>query len=196
MKVTLLGDSLAEGYAVDEKQYWGYLVQKKLKNINIVNEGIRGDTTAGMLARLTSGVIDKDSKMVMLLGGTNDLIAGVPLGVIKGNIMSMTHISYHYNILPIIGIEPRICEPLLTKRWDGLCNFSRLNDDLEALREWILRFSNTFDCLVFDIFETFTGYDSDYSYLFSDGLHPSILGNQVIADCFVELLEKVLFLEK
>ena len=92
MKIVCLGDSLTYGFGVRRSKIWTKLAQDKL-GIEIINEGINGDTSGGMLSRFQDAVSSKRPDAVLIMGGANDLIVGADLGVVKANIMSMAHQS-------------------------------------------------------------------------------------------------------
>ena len=56
MKLICLGDSLTFGYGVRASQRWTHLCAQHT-GWKIVNEGVSGDTTGGMLARLAARVL-------------------------------------------------------------------------------------------------------------------------------------------
>jgi lysophospholipase L1-like esterase len=76
--VVMLGDSNTEG--VD----WHEL----FPGVRLLNRGISGDTSAGVLNRLDE-VIGRHPKVVFLMIGMNDLQAGVSIPKIKSNIGSI-----------------------------------------------------------------------------------------------------------
>src|SRR6266480_3238123 len=53
------------------------LLRAKGLNVNVINAGINGDTTGGMLARL-DGVVPKGTNVVILQPGGNDRRKGTP----------------------------------------------------------------------------------------------------------------------
>jgi len=55
-KLVCLGDSLTEGYGIETRHRWSDLLKKEFP-FEIINRGISGDTTAGMLARFQFDVI-------------------------------------------------------------------------------------------------------------------------------------------
>ena len=63
--VVLLGDSITQGWG-DDFSGW-------FPGLKVVNRGISGDTTRGVLIRLQSDVLALHPKAVVLLIGTNDL---------------------------------------------------------------------------------------------------------------------------
>jgi lysophospholipase L1-like esterase len=76
--VIMLGDSITEG--ID----WHEL----FPDLRILNRGIGGDTSAGVLNRLDE-VIGRRPKVVFLMIGSNDLQAGVPISVTRANVGSI-----------------------------------------------------------------------------------------------------------
>ena len=59
MKLICIGDSLTFGYGVRPSQRWTRLCAQET-GWEIVNEGISGDTTGGMLVRLRALLADRD----------------------------------------------------------------------------------------------------------------------------------------
>ena len=75
MKIVCLGDSLTYGFGVSRSNSWTNIVNKETR-LEIVNKGINGDTTSGMLARFNEDVVKNSPDIVFIMGGTNDFIAG------------------------------------------------------------------------------------------------------------------------
>lgn len=73
--VVALGDSLTAGFGVGPDEAWPALVETRLRQegypYRVVNAGVSGDTTAGMLARLDS-VAPNGTRVVILQPGGND----------------------------------------------------------------------------------------------------------------------------
>jgi len=97
------GDSLTEGYDIDLSQRWTDLLQLSI-DAQIINSGISGDTTAGMLARFKPMVIDHAPSHVVIMGGTNDVSHRIPFDLIMSNIQTMTRQARHYGIESVIGL--------------------------------------------------------------------------------------------
>jgi len=76
--IVMLGDSITEGIG------WHEL----FPDVRILNRGIGGDTSAGVLNRLDE-VIERHPRIVFLMIGSNDLQAGVPISVIRTNVGSI-----------------------------------------------------------------------------------------------------------
>ena len=72
MKIICHGDSLTQGSDMAKPDTWTSLLGNHL-GVPVVNTGISGDTTAGMLARFTVDVVPQKPNIAILMGGTNDL---------------------------------------------------------------------------------------------------------------------------
>ena len=92
MKLICIGDSLTFGYGVRPSQRWTRLCAQET-GWEIVNEGISGDTTGGMLVRLRALLEDRDicvqRPLVLLMGGANDIFfSGTDTGA-RANMVAM-----------------------------------------------------------------------------------------------------------
>lgn len=81
VRIVAIGDSNIAGYAVDPDENYPAKVERALRarglDVSVVNEGVGGDTCAGVLARLDSDVPD-GTHLVLLSIGENDLKGGAP----------------------------------------------------------------------------------------------------------------------
>jgi acyl-CoA thioesterase-1 len=88
-RVVFLGDSLTAGYGVERDEAYPVIVTELLKNegieIDAVNAGVSGDTTAGGLRRLDWLLKQKPDVVVVGLGG-NDGLRGVELRDSENNL--------------------------------------------------------------------------------------------------------------
>jgi acyl-CoA thioesterase-1 len=77
--VVALGASQTAGKGVDPDEAYPAQLEAMLrargKDVRVINAGINGDTTGGMLARLDADV-PNGTRVVILQPGTNDKIAG------------------------------------------------------------------------------------------------------------------------
>ena len=76
--VVFFGDSITE--YCDLQAYY--------PDLHTVNEGVAGDTTAGMLARLER-VYEAEPAFVVVLGGINDLLSGYGAGQVTDNLRAI-----------------------------------------------------------------------------------------------------------
>ena len=174
MKIVCLGDSLTYGFGVRRSKIWTKLAQDKLGD-EVINEGINGDTSGGMLSRFQDAVSSKRPDAVLIMGGGNDLIVGADLGVVKANIMSMAHQSIAKYIDPIIGIPTKIDLNNVRQDWNEFTDFKKVAAQLLEYRQWIMKFSKTFNIKYIDFYDEFEKsaglFAGDY---YTDGLHLNI----------------------
>lgn len=189
MKIVCIGDSLTYGYGIRRSKTWIRLSMDKL-NIEIINEGINGDTTGGMLSRFYNSVFSYKPDKVFIMGGSNDLIAGAGLGIIKANIMSMVHQSLSKYIVPIIGIPPKIDLDYIRSDWASITEFNKIAEDLESYYLWIKDFSKAFNIKYVDFYtdiEKKAGEDIHNIYI--DGLHLNEKGQAIMAEIFCDSIK-------
>jgi lysophospholipase L1-like esterase len=178
LKIVCIGDSLTYGYKLSRSEVWTKLIEKKY-GVEVLNKGINGDSTGGMLSRYYGDVIDNKPSYVFIMGGANDLIMEVPLNVIKSNISTMVHQAYGNNIIPIIGTQP-LTEPKMAKRyWSNITDFVRVNEELMEIREWIMEFSGIFNVQVVDFCGELGSIinEENKTEFYIDGLHLTPRGN-------------------
>ena len=156
--IVFLGDSITEGYPID----------KNFNEWKIVNRGINGDTTDGVINRLEFCVYDLNPKVVYLMIGTNNLatclsnyeliLQGIKTHCLETKVMVMS-------ILPRAGDEA-----------------------MEMIRQnniKIEKFAENYGYFYVNAFTQMTVNKEelmvDHS-LFQDGLHPNLDGYKVITD--------------
>ena len=75
MLLAVLGDSLTYGFPFGEKVSWLYVMAERL-GIRALNYGVCGDTTADMVSRLNSVLVNEGLTHFIVFGGANDLFMG------------------------------------------------------------------------------------------------------------------------
>ena len=78
------GDSLTEGADLEKSYTWPQLVENKVK-VTVLNRGIGGDTSGGLLARFQQDVVQNKPDLVVILSGTNDLWWDLDINLILDN---------------------------------------------------------------------------------------------------------------
>ena len=188
MKIVCLGDSLTYGFGIRRSKIWTKLAQDKL-GIEIINEGISGDTSSGMLSRFQKAVSEKSPEAVLIMGGVNDLIVGADLGMVKSNIMSMAHQSIAKYIDPIIGIPTKIYMENVRQDWAEFSDFNKVVEELEKYHKWIIEFCKTFNIKYIDFYTEFEKEAGDsVKELYIDGLHFNEKGNEIMAEIFCRFI--------
>lgn len=183
MKYICIGDSLTYGYGVSRSEVWTKLLSDKYQ-IEVINKGINGDTTAGMLARFQNDVVAYKPSHVIIMGGTNDFIMGSSLAMVRVNISTMVHQAMSYNIIPVIGIQ-MLTDPIMAKlSWSNVTDFLIVNNEIEKYRQWVINFSKIFNVPFIDFYDMFDNKlkHLDSHDLYMDGLHPTFEGNKILAE--------------
>ncbi len=89
LKLLALGDSLTAGWGLGAGEGLVPQLQAALVaqgyNVEVVNAGVSGDTTAGGLARLDWALADKPDAALVALGA-NDMLRGLPPETAKTNL--------------------------------------------------------------------------------------------------------------
>lgn len=90
-KVVILGDSITAGLGVLQVDAYPALVQADIDaegyNIEVVNAGESGDTSATALRRL-DGLLDPNVKILILAVGGNDALRGIPPSSTYENVLA------------------------------------------------------------------------------------------------------------
>ena len=81
MTLLALGDSLTQGYGLPPDQGFVPTLERWLtergEEVEVINAGVSGDTTAGGLSRIEWSLTDEVDAVIVALGG-NDLLRGLP----------------------------------------------------------------------------------------------------------------------
>ena len=124
MKIVTLGDSLTVGETefqfVDSvkpasyPEYLEWLAEHYLSShgllgeVRVVNKGVSGDLTSGMLERFSEDVIDENPDCVIILGGTNDIGWGLDPAAITHNLTNIYDRAMDKGIMPVACSVPSI----------------------------------------------------------------------------------------
>lgn len=182
LKIVCIGDSLTRGYKIKSTEVWTRIVQEKY-GFQVLNKGVIGDTSEGMLERFQKDVIEKKPTHVIIMGGINDLIKKTSVDIIYSNIVAMIQKSEANKITPIIGIQV-ISEPTMAEQyWPGVDDFTRINKGLMDLRKLIIEFGKNSHIQIVDFYDEVSKHfamDNKYD-LYIDGVHLTAKGNEIMA---------------
>ena len=191
-KLVCHGDSLTEAGELDRRSTWPARVETRLK-INVVNSGIGGDTTAGMLSRFYPAVIQHRPDFVLIIGGTNDLWWDLDLKLIRANIFTMTCQAEHHDIVPLVGLPPpMVVEKARRQEFAAPSGgYDRCVGKLAAMVKVLARSAKQHDIACLDFYHLFCDKTGNAigKYFLDDGLHPNAAGHRLIAERTVELLK-------
>jgi lysophospholipase L1-like esterase len=187
------GDSLTAASDLEHTIIWPSLVEKRLQ-LKIINSGIDGDTTGGLLSRFYPSVVQQQPDFVLIMGGTNDLWWDLDLNLIRANVFAMTCQAEHHAIVPIVGLPP----PLVIERARHQnfaapdCGYEKCLAKLAELVKSLAISAQQNEIACLDFYHSFfdeTGAVQD-RYFLEDGLHPNEAGHQLMAQKTVKLLQR------
>jgi lysophospholipase L1-like esterase len=163
--------------------------------VQFVNAGIFGDTTSQIISRFFA-VADRNPDWIICFAGTNDarrhghqpLKTLVSPSETEQNLAALRHFGATQTsaqwlwVTPATVVEEQIAsDPFLSGR-----QVMWRNDDLRVAADAVRRQSGP----IVDLQPLF-GTPANPAYLLSDGLHPNLAGQKVIAQAVVEGLSKV-----
>ena len=166
-RVVFLGDSLTAGYGLAKEQSVPSLIQKRLDaegyNVEVVNQGVSGDTSAGGVSRLDWSLSGDVRVLVIELGG-NDGLRGLPIETTKQNLAQIISTAKQRGVRVLLtGMEaPPSHGPVYTAQ------FRQLFRDLA--KEHDVAFMPFF----------LEGVAGDPALNQSDGIHPTAAGAVIV----------------
>jgi len=173
MKIVALGDSITYGFPFSNRESWTTQLARE-KSCEVINQGINGDFTFGMLSRFSKDVLHFKPSHVIIMGGTNDAAAFIELEQVKANFISMIEKSRGDSIIPVLGLPI----PLL---------YPQEEHTLAAYRDWLRSYSAENGILTIDFHKPFServegGMHWD---LYADMGHPNIDGYKLMGETVV-----------
>ncbi len=170
-----LGDSITESFRVNEFFPTHY----------VINRGIYGDTTDGLLARMKESIFDLEPLKIFLLIGTNDLGRNRrDSAYIIHNIARIieqiqeklpdTEI-YIESVYPVTKIEHEIIDDIMVG--------TRKNKDIKIINEGLKALTEEKNITYIDVYSYLINDNGDLKLEYTtDGLHISPLGYSVVVE--------------
>ncbi len=185
----------------DENQYTGFgdsitaaenqgyiprleaLLIQKYGTAKVWNEGEGGETTIEGLARIDSAIAARQSKYMLLMEGTNDIIfLEISTDTAAFNLEKMASRCL------VAGMTPLVATIIPRNDWHW--NFLIFRNRIFNLNSKIQQFSNRLNFPLVDQFNAFYDYPASQggwqSLLLDDGVHPNETGYQVMAETWFE----------
>jgi len=185
-KIVCIGDSITEGYQIAKDSCWPSLLNSE-SAYEIINSGICGDTTAGMLARFHEMVIVHQPNYVIIMGGANDIWFNIPDSQIIANILAMTRLARHHQIQSIIGIPTPYYLPDVEEGEHFFMDLKGMHQRLCEYTQTLRRFAIDDDQPLIDF-----SHQMSVNLFLEDGLHPNEAGHRVMANNAKESLASIL----
>lgn len=184
-RVVFMGDSITDA--------WGNPTDAFFPGKPYVNRGISGQTTPQMLVRFWQDVVALQPKVVVILGGTNDIAGNTGPStpeMIEDNLMAMTDIAKANKIRVVLasilpaadypwqpGIDPRA--------------------EIAALNRWMRDYCSRKKCVYLDYYSAMVNPEQGMkSELTIDGVHPNAAGYAVMTPLAEKAIAKALKMKK
>lgn len=181
-KLYCLGDSITFGYGVSPRERWLTLAAEE-SGWRLMNRGVCGDTTGGMLVRLRELLSGAPrAEAVLLLGGANDIFySGSDLGA-RANMGAMIHQLLTAGALVLVGIPMPIVPDWHPEEWGAVVDFAAADELLARYAAWLEAYCRAFGVPTADFRPVFLSEDGrPRRELYLDGLHPNAEGHRLMA---------------
>ena len=190
-KVVCIGDSLTEAAELDRNDTWPVLLENAL-NLKIINKGIGGDTSSGLLGRFYPDVVPHEPDIVIILCGTNDLWWDLDVNLIQANIFAMACQAQFHNISPIVGLPlPLLMGNIRSQEMmPPVAGWEKCVNQLAALVKALASSAHQSDIASLDFHHLFLDGNGTAlgEYYLEDGLHPNNRGHRLMAEATAKLL--------
>lgn len=177
-RIVFLGDSLTAGYGLDPQQAYPQLVENLLEeaghDVEVVNAGVSGDTTAGGLRRI-DWLLRQEMDILVIALGANDALRGQPVEATRENLEKMIDRARQaYPDLRIL-LAGMLAPPNMGVPYR------------EAFREIYPQIAKARGVELMPFL--LDGVAGQPSLNLPDGIHPNAKGHRVIARAVVEVLD-------
>jgi acyl-CoA thioesterase-1 len=173
--LTVIGDSVTEGYGVAKESSYVSLVEKELKGWKVTNAGISGSTSASAPGRMKWALKAKPTAVLLALGG-NDGLRALKTAELKKNLVEAIELAKKAGVKVLLaGYEaPPNYGAAYTKGFRD--TFTEIAKEQKVpLYPFIL-----------------DGVAGDSKLNLADGIHPNVEGHKVLAKKILPWLQKEL----
>jgi lysophospholipase L1-like esterase len=182
-RVVFLGDSITDSWRLNE-----YFTGR-----DFVNRGIGGQTTSQMLARFRQDVIALNPKIVVILGGTNDIANGTAPNQIADNLAMMGDLAKAHSIKVVFASITPVSD--YHKDVDPRFETTRTRPPatIKAINTWIQAFCISGGFTWMDYYSALADPMGQMAADFSDdGLHPNAKGYRVMSPVVIATIDGML----
>ncbi len=181
LTILALGDSLTEGLGVDKDDNYPAQLEDRLqamgyKNTEVINSGLSGETSTGLVNRL-DWVLQTKPDVTILTIGANDAIRGIDVATIEANIRTAVKRLQDNGSVVILG---------------GMSIYDNLGDDyVAAFSDIYPRVAKDMNVTLIPFFLEGVGGDRELNQ--ADAIHPTKEGYTIIVnDNILPVLEPTL----
>ena len=179
LRLLALGDSLTAGYGLPQPDGFVPRLERALRdkgyNVQVINAGVSGDTTAGGLARLDWALADKPDAVLVELGA-NDMLRGLDPDATRANLDAILK-RVTERRLPVL-LAGMYATPSLGSAYTT--RFNAIYPDL----------ARKYDVPLYPFF--LDGVATDTVLNQQDGIHPSAEGVRIIVERITPYVARLL----
>ena len=192
------GDSLTEGADIEVAYRWPSLLQNAL-GTKVINTGIGGDTTAGLLSRFSTDVIPRKPGAVILMGGTNDFWWDLPTNTVLANLFSMAYQAQFHGVAPLFGLPMPFDKNQAAKQSYSppQAGYDQLLAKVKSLRQKLKTVAGESDIPVLDFYHLFIadGGRIRSDLFLDDGMHANRQGHRMMAELAASQIADIFLLK-
>lgn len=173
--LTIIGDSVTEGYGVSKESSFPALLEKELKGWKVTNAGISGSTSASAPGRMKWALKAKPDAVLLALGG-NDGLRALKAAEMKKNLADAIELAKKSGVKVLLAgyKAPPNYGTDYTKGFSLV--FTELaKENKVPLYDFIL-----------------DGVAGNSKLNLADGIHPNVTGHKVITEKLLPFLRKEL----
>jgi lysophospholipase L1-like esterase len=181
-RVVFLGDSITDSWRLNE-----YFTGR-----DFVNRGIGGQTTSQMLARFRQDVIALNPNIVVILGGTNDIAAGLAPHQIEDNLAMMGDLAKAHGIKVAFASITPVND--YHKDADPRYEMTKIRPPatIKEINTWIQTFCTSGGFAWMDYYSVLIDTAGQMAADFSDdGLHPNAQGYRRMSPVVIATVDRL-----
>jgi lysophospholipase L1-like esterase len=182
-RVVFLGDSITDAWRLNE-----YFTGR-----DFVNRGIGGQTTLQMLARFEQDVVSLNPKLVVVLGGTNDIAAGISVNQIEANLTTIGDLAKAHGVKAVFASILPVSDYHKSDDPRYEMTVNRPPETIQAINSWMRGWCQSQGLSYMDYYTAMVDsagrMQADLS---DDGLHPNAKGYRVMSPVALEAIGRVL----
>jgi lysophospholipase L1-like esterase len=176
-RVVFLGDSITDAWRLNE-----YFTGR-----DFVNRGIGGQTTLQMVARFRQDVAALNPKAVVILGGTNDIAAGISANQIEDNFTLLGDLAKAHGIKPVFGSILPVSDYHKDVDPAYAMTPNRPPATIQEINRWLQSYSQSQGFVYLDYHTPMVDSSGQMQAdLADDGLHPNAKGYRVMSPLLLD----------
>lgn len=176
--------------------------QKTVDSVKVFNAGVNGNNTVNLLSRLEKDVMDKDPDLVILMGGTNDMMninKSLSMEAYENNYQQLVGKIKGKADLILMTIPPVYMPYVLERKPQFNKDAGLVQQKIDSANNVIRKMAAKNKCILVDLNKILLasgGADTTRDGLFqneanmgiADGIHPNANGYKIIASALYQTI--------